>query len=192
MQRREFLAMCAAATLAGGSAAAQTRARGKTGMTAYDFEFNAIEGPKLPMANFRGKVVLLVNTASFCGFTPQYRDLEAVYEKYKDRGLVVLGVPSNDFGDQEPGTAKEIKAFCDTYDVTFPLTQKQTVVGRAAHPLYRWISAELGERFAPAWNFHKYLIGRQGLIAGTWPSEIVPTGRAITDAIEAALKQPAA
>ena len=106
-------------------------------------------------------------------------------------GLVVLGVPSNDFGEQEPGSNKEIKAFCETYDVSFPLTQKQQVVGRGAHPLYRWIAAELGKGFMPAWNFHKYLIGRQGLIVGTWPSEIIPTGRAISDAIETALKQPA-
>jgi len=193
MRRRVFLTTAAgvAASAAMGRAIAQTRAKGKTGMTAYEFEFNAIEGGKLSMANFRGKVVLLVNTASFCGFTPQYRDLEAVYEKYKDRGLVVLGVPSNDFGEQEPGSNKEIKAFCETYDVSFPLTQKQQVVGRGAHPLYRWIAAELGEGFVPAWNFHKYLIGRQGLIVGTWPSEIIPTGRAISDAIETALKQPA-
>ncbi len=106
--------------------------------------------PPLSLAQLRGKVVLLVNTASFRGFTPQYLDLEAVYEKYKDRGLVVLGVPSNDFGEQEPGSNKEIKAFCETYDVSFPLTQKQQVVGRGAHPLYRWIAAELGEGFMPA------------------------------------------
>lgn len=191
MHRRTFLA-AAAITLANAPLAAQTRGKGKTGMTAFDFEFNAIEGGKLPMSGFRGKVVLLVNTASFCGYTPQYRDLEAVYEKYKDRGLVVLGVPSNDFGEQEPGTANEIKAFCDTYDVSFPLTQKLEVTGPGAHPIYRWIAAELGPRAVPQWNFYKYLIGRQGLIEATWPSEVVPTGRAITQAIETALKQPAA
>src|SRR5262245_24779381 len=139
MRRRDLLAVTAAVTLGAAAAGAQMRPKGKTGMTAYDFEFNAIEGAKLPMANFRGQVVLLVNTASFSSFTPQYRDLEAVYETYKDRGFVVLGVPSNDFGEQEPGTAQEIKAFCETYDVSFPLTQKQSVVGRDAHPLYRWI-----------------------------------------------------
>jgi glutathione peroxidase len=100
-------------------------------------------------------------------------------------------VPSIDFGEQEPGSAQEIKSFCETYDVSFPLTQKQVVSGPDAHPLYRWIAAEMGQSAMPSWNFHKYLINRQGLIAGTWPSQVVPSGRVITDAIEAALKQAA-
>src|SRR5687768_16823266 len=96
----------------------------RTTMSAYDFDFAGIEGGALPLKAWRGKPILVVNTASFCGYTPQYTDLEKLWGKYKDRGLVVLGVPSNDFGQQEPGSAKEIKAFCETYDVSFPLTEK--------------------------------------------------------------------
>lgn len=160
--------------------------------TAHDFAFTTIDGRPLPLKDLAGRPILLVNVASFCGFTPQYAELQKLHETYGPRGLVVLGVPSNDFGEQEPGTANEIKAFCDTYDVSFPLTQKLEVTGPGAHPIYRWIAAELGPRAVPQWNFYKYLIGRQGLIEATWPSEVVPTGRAITQAIETALKQPAA
>jgi len=100
-------------------------------MQGYDFEFTSIEGDKLPLSQYRGRPVLVVNTASFCGFTPQYQDLEALWRKYRDRGLVVIGVPSNDFGAQEPGTATEIKQFCEgNYAVDFPLTDKQAVIGR--------------------------------------------------------------
>jgi glutathione peroxidase len=157
-------------------------------MSGFDFEFTSIEGEKLPLAQWRGHPVLVVNTASFCGYTPQYQDLEAVWQSYRARGLVVLGVPSNDFGAQEPGSAAEIKQFCEgNYAVDFPLTEKQTVVGKDAHPLFRWIAAELGEAAAPRWNFHKYLIGADGSLAGAWPSKVRPTDAAITGAIETAL-----
>ena len=117
---------------------------------AHGFAFSTIDGAPLPLEGFRGKPVLVVNTASFCGYTPQYADLEKLHQLYADRGLIVLGVPSNDFGAQEPGTATEIKAFCSTnYRVTFPLTAKQHVLGPEAHPLYRWIETELGDRAAP-------------------------------------------
>jgi glutathione peroxidase len=166
--------------------AAQLRQK-RTSMTAHDFEFPAIEGGALPLKAWRGKAILVVNTASFCGFTPQYKDLEALWGKYKDRGLVVLGVPSNDFGQQEPGSAKEIKAFCESYDVSFPLTDKQKVIGPEAHPFYRWIAAELGDAGVPRWNFHKYLIDGQGEIAGAWPSRVTPLSTDVTGAIEQAL-----
>jgi glutathione peroxidase len=129
--------------------------------------------------------VLVVNTASFCGYTPQYRDLEALWQKYRERGLVVLGVPSNDFGQQEPGTATEIKEFCETtYDIDFPLAEKQKVVGADAHPFYRWVVAEFGEAAAPKWNFHKYLVAPDGSLAQLWPSDVKPLDPEITAAIE--------
>jgi glutathione peroxidase len=160
----------------------------RTAMSAHDFTFTSIDGPALPMKAWAGKPVLVVNTASFCGYTPQYATLEKLWEAYRDRGFVLLGVPSNDFGQQEPGSASEIKAFCETYDVSFPLSRKEKVIGSDAHPFYRWIASELGEGGAPRWNFHKYLVGPDGLLAGAWPSAVEPTDKDITQAIDAALK----
>jgi glutathione peroxidase len=162
-------------------------AQGRSGMTAWDIEFVSIDGEKMPLSGFRGKALLVVNTASFCGFTPQYRDLEKVWDDYKDRGLVVLGVPSNDFGGQEPGSAAEIKAFCESYDVSFPLSEKAQTRGAQRHAFYSWVAAELGEGALPRWNFFKYLVGRDGRLAGNWPSSANPTGREIRAAIEKAL-----
>lgn len=157
-------------------------------MSAFDFDFTAIDGKPLPMAKFKGKAVLVVNTASQCGFTPQYDGLEALWRQYRDRGLVVLGVPSNDFGAQEPGSAAEIQQFCRTsFDVDFPLTEKQRVIGGEAHPFYRWLARELGEGAAPRWNFHKYLIGPDGAIAGAFPSKTTPQSPELIQAIEAVL-----
>jgi glutathione peroxidase len=156
--------------------------------SAHDFTLPGIGGGEIRLKDFAGAAVLLVNTASECGFTPQYRDLEALWRERKGKGLVVLGVPSNDFGAQEPGTDADVRAFCETnYGVTFPLAGKQTVIGAGAHPLYRWIAAELGEGAAPRWNFHKYLIGRDGEIAGAWPSKVAPNSPEIAKAIDAAL-----
>jgi glutathione peroxidase len=158
---------------------------------AYQFEFVSLDGDKLPLAAWRGRPVLVVNTASYCGYTPQYRDLQALWARYRERGLVVLGVPSNDFGAQEPGTASEIKQFCDTtYQVDFPLAEKNRVIGSAAHPFYRWVAGLLGEAGAPRWNFHKYLVGPDGRLAGTWPSQVRPTDAAVTAEIENALPKP--
>jgi glutathione peroxidase len=154
-------------------------------MQGYDFEFTAIDGDALKLSQFRGHPVLVVNTASFCGFTPQYEDLEALWRNYRARGLVVIGVPSNDFGQQEPGTASEIKQFCEgTYAVDFPLTEKQAVIGPGAHPFFRWIAEELGDAGAPRWNFHKYLIAPDGTLAGAWPSRVRPTDAEITEEID--------
>lgn len=128
---------------------------------------------------------MIVNTASECGFTPQYSDLQALWQRYRDRGLVVLGVPSNDFGAQEPGSEAEIHAFCQTsYGVDFPLSAKECVIGPEAHPFYRWVVDEAGEAAAPKWNFHKYLIGPDGELAGVWPSKVKPLDPEITGAIE--------
>lgn len=157
---------------------------------AYQFEFVSLDGDKLPLAAWRGRPVLVVNTASYCGYTPQYRDLEALWRRYREQGLVVLGVPSNDFGEQEPGTPAEIRQFCDTkYQVDFPLTGKIRVVGGAAHPFYRWVAATLGDAGAPRWNFHKYLVGPDGQLAGAWPAQVRPTDAAVTAEIETALAQ---
>jgi glutathione peroxidase len=153
---------------------------------AHQYTFAALGGgTELPLSGWAGKPVLIVNTASYCGYTPQYRDLEALWQSYRDKGLVVLGVPSNDFGAQEPGSAAEIKTFCETnYSVDFPLADKVKVLGANAHPFYRWVAQELGEGAAPRWNFHKYLIGPDGTLAGTWPSSVRPTDAAITGEID--------
>jgi glutathione peroxidase len=151
----------------------------------YRFEFVSIDGETLPLAAWRGRPVLIVNTASYCGYTPQYRDLEALWQRYRERGLVVLGVPSNDFGRQEPGSDTEIKAFCETnFGVDFPLVQKCRVLGDAAHPFYRWIAETLGEAGTPRWNFHKYLLAPNGELAGAWPAQVKPDDRRITAEID--------
>lgn len=157
--------------------------------TAHDFTFQAIEGGDLPLSSFAGKAVLLVNTASLCGFTPQYADLQALWSRYRDRGLVVLGVPSNDFGGQEPGSAAEIKTFCETnFDVDFPLAAKERVSGPEAHPFYRWAAGVLGPMTAPQWNFHKYLIAPDGSLAGWFPTRTSPTSEEVVRAIEGLLE----
>jgi glutathione peroxidase len=151
----------------------------------YQFEFAAIDGDNLRFSAWRGRPVLVVNTASECGYTPQYRALEALWQHYRERGLVVLGVPSNDFGGQEPGSDADIKEFCTTqYRVDFPLARKCRVVGSAAHPFYRWIAETLGEAGMPRWNFHKYLLGPDGALAGVWPAQVPPDDRRITAEIE--------
>ena len=153
--------------------------------SAHDFNFTTIDGKPLPMKSYAGKVVLVVNVASFCGFTPQYKELQKLHESYGPKGLVVLGVPSNDFGAQEPKTEPEIAKFCETnYGVTFPMTAKQKVVGADAHGLYQWISGEGGEAVAPKWNFHKYLIDKTGKLVGSWPSRVSPTSPEITSQID--------
>jgi len=155
---------------------------------AHDFGFVSIEGEPLPLSGWQGKPVLVVNTASFCGYTRQYAGLVELWRRYRERGLVVLGVPSNDFGGQEPGSAGEIKEFCEVnFDVDFPLTEKQTVKGAAAHPFFRWAAAE---REAPGWNFHKYLIGPDGRMLASFPSGTEPMAPEMLAAVERALARP--
>jgi glutathione peroxidase len=194
--RRLFLAAASTTVAVAGlfikaPEARPVRMRRTTGMSAFDFNFVSIEEQPLPLAQFRGHPLLVVNTASFCGYTPQYRGLEQLWESYRARGLVVLGVPSNDFGEQEPGTGREIRAFCDTFAVSFPLSRRETVIGANAHPFYRWIATELGEDFLPRWNFHKYLIDRSGALASAWPSQVEPMAQEVRTAVEAALAHPA-
>lgn len=155
---------------------------------AHDFAFTSIEGEPMPLSAFKGKAILIVNTASLCGFTHQYEGLQALWDRYRDRGLIVLGVPSNDFGGQEPGTEGEIKDFCEVnFSVDFPLTTKQHVRGPDAHPFYRWTGEELGDEAKPRWNFHKYLIAPDGRIVGWFPTRTSPSSKRLIEAVEAAL-----
>ena len=156
--------------------------------TAHDFTLTAIDGTPLPLAQFAGKVLLVVNTASECGYTPQYEGLEALWQAYRGKGLVIVGVPSNDFGGQEPGTAEEIANFCKVnYGVTFPLADKTVVKGKGADPFYVWAGAQAGEGGAPKWNFHKYLFGRDGAFIGWFSTQAKPMGPKLKTAVEAAL-----
>jgi len=156
--------------------------------TAYDFAFKSIDGGDLPLSTFRDKAVLVVNTASACGLTPQYDGLEKLYSDYRDRGLVVLGVPCNQFMGQEPGTEAEIKAFCETrFAVDFPLTAKVEVKGDGAHPFYKWAEEGLGEPAVPVWNFHKILVGRDGALIRAFGPRTEPLDPEVTGAVEAAL-----
>jgi len=158
-------------------------------MNAYDFTAQTLEGAPAPLSAWRGQVILIVNTASKCGFTPQYQGLEALHRKYRDRGLVVLGFPCNQFGAQEPGNAEEIASFCSlTYNVTFPMMTKIDVNGANADPLYAWLKHEkrgvLGTE-AVKWNFTKFLIDRDGTVVGRYSPSTAP--KAIEGAIEALL-----
>jgi len=154
-------------------------------MSAHLFEFQTITGETLPMSRFKGQVVLVVNTASRCGLTPQYRELQGLWERYRPRGLVVLGVPSNDFGAQEPGSEAEILSFCEVnYDIDFPLTAKQAVIGPDAHPFYKWVAEIAGEDALPKWNFHKYLVGPDGALVNVYGSRVTPMDEALVKEIE--------
>lgn len=160
-------------------------------MSAHQFTFTSIDGEPLALRDFRGKAVLVVNTASECGFTPQYAGLQSLWQRYRDRGLVVLGVPSNDFGAQEPGDEARIRDFCTSrYAVDFPLTGKTSVIGADAHPFYRWIESTFGEAAAPRWNFQKYLVGTDGEVVGAWPSRVEPLAAELIEALESALPAP--
>jgi glutathione peroxidase len=152
----------------------------------YDFTLNSIVGTPAPLAAYRGKVLLLVNVASYCGYTPQYQGLESLYEKYKDRGLVVIGFPANNFGQQEPGTNAEIKEFCErTYKVKFPMYGKISVLGTDKAPLYQYLTGAMGGEIK--WNFTKFLIGRDGKIVTRFEPEVTPESNEVRAAIETAL-----
>jgi glutathione peroxidase len=157
--------------------------------TAYDFTAETLDGQPAPLAEHRGEVMLIVNTASKCGFTPQYAGLEALYRKYKDRGLVILGFPCNQFGAQEPGNAEEIARFCSlTYDVSFPMMRKIDVNGPATHPLYAWLKSQKKGVLGTSgikWNFTKFLIDREGRVVGRFAPTATP--QSLEGAVEAAL-----
>jgi glutathione peroxidase len=178
IDRRHFftLALCALAS----PAFAQSMSR----MTAYAFTFPGLKGGELRLADHAGRPILVVNTASFCGYTPQYVGLQQLWTRFRERGLVVVGVPSNDFGAQEPGSADDIAHTAQhQHGVTFPLAAKAEVKGPNLHPFYKWAAAERPLE-APRWNFHKYLIGRDGRIAATFSSTVEPNDPRVIAAIE--------
>jgi glutathione peroxidase len=151
----------------------------------FDLSIKNISGEELNLNQFKGKTILLVNVASKCGFTRQYTDLQALYDQYKEKGLVVIGIPSNQFGGQEPASNSEIKDFCETnFNITFPLTDKIDVKGENAHELYLWAKENYGKSTIPKWNFHKILINKEGKIQDTFNSFIEPLSKKIIKQIE--------
>ncbi|HEV7157203.1 MAG TPA: glutathione peroxidase [Caulobacteraceae bacterium] len=151
---------------------------------AHDFAFTSIDGAPLPLSSFAGKAVLVVNTASQCGLTPQYEGLERLYRDWRARGVVVLGVPCNQFAGQEPGSEAEIKGFCATrFDVDFPMTAKTEVKDAGRHPFYAWAEQELGPTAVPVWNFHKILIGPDGAAVAAFGPRTEPEAVEITEAL---------
>jgi len=157
----------------------------------YSFTLNSIDGKSAPLADYKGKVVLIVNVASQCGYTPQYSALEAIYEKYKDRGFVIVGFPANNFGAQEPGTNAEIKTFCSRkYNVTFPMYAKISVKGADQAPLYSYLTKETGTGIAGEikWNFTKFLVDRNGNVVQRFEPAVTPDSTDVTTAIEKQLK----
>ena len=185
MNRRTILIAAFAGTLA-----PATRALADGGMSrisAYAFSFPALSGDDIRLAAFTGRPLLVVNTVSLCGYTPQYAGLQDIWGEFRERGLTVIGVPSNDFGGQEPGGTSEISETAHhQYGVTFPIAAKAVVVGAKAHPFYKW-AAEARPREVPRWNFHKYLIGRDGYIADVFASTVEPADTRIKTAIAKAM-----
>jgi glutathione peroxidase len=187
--RIQLLATLAALPLvASASVAAETTTPG-TPVSVYDFKVKTIDGKEAPLSAYKGKALLIVNTASKCGYTPQYAGLEALYEKYKDKGLVVLAFPSNDFGGQEPGSNAEIKTFCELkYKTTFPLFEKIDVKGDTAAPLYKYLTGLPGKQGGPiTWNFNKFLVAPDGTVVEHFDSKVDPSSTALTQKVEQAL-----
>ncbi len=155
----------------------------------YDFKIDDISGKVLNLSEFKNKVVLLVNTASYCGFTKQYDDLQYIWDKYKDRNFIVLAVPSNTF-NQEKKTNKEVKEFCEfNFNITFPITEISNVKGEFAHPIYKWASDNYGSAAKPKWNFHKILINSEGKVEETYSSLTSPKSKKVTSKIEELIKK---
>jgi glutathione peroxidase len=179
----------AAALVATVAVAAPAQAPAQAPANAWDITMTAIDGEPLPLAQFKGRVLMVVNTASFCGYTPQYKGLQALYDKYKDQGLTIVGVPSGDFMGQEYKTNKEVAEFCEsTFGIKFPMAEKAKVKGKDAAPFYQWAAATLGPDNTPKWNFHKYLVGRDGKLVAAFPSKVTPNDPNLVKAVEAALK----
>ena len=154
----------------------------------YDFNFNDLDGSPLYLSEYKNKVIVVVNVASQCGFTSQYEDMQKVWEKYQAKGVIILGVPSNDFGSQEPGSNKEIKNFCEAkFGITFPMTEKVSVKGENAHPFYLWARENHGKSAIPQWNFHKIIIGKNGKVINTFASITNPSSKKFIKVLEKAL-----
>jgi glutathione peroxidase len=166
-------------------------AQGVSRMTAYAFSFTGLNGGEIKLSDFAGKPILVVNTASQCGYTPQYAGLQELWRRYHERGLMIVGVPSNDFGGQEPGGVAEIEHTAHgSYGVGFPLAAKAEVRGPSPHPFYKWAASEKPLEL-PRWNFHKYLIGRDGHIAASFATQVEPTDQKVLAAIEKELSRSA-
>ena len=151
---------------------------------AHNFEFNSIDGQSINLKDYKEKIIVVVNVASRCGFTKQYNDLQNLWVNYKDKNLVVIGVPTNDF-KQEPGSNEDIKNFCETnFNINFPMTEKINVLGKNAHPFYQWAKSNFGNSAVPKWNFHKIIIGKDGKIIDTFPSITSPSSKRFINFIE--------
>lgn len=175
-----MLAALAAAALLGAAAP-------EIPMSFYDLSAKTLEGKPMSFAEYRGKVLLVVNTASECGYTPQYAGLEKLWEEYRAKGVVVLGFPSNDFGGQEPGTAAQIGAFCKkNYGVTFPMFEKVKTKGEGRSPVYAFLTKGFDE---PKWNFTKYVVGKDGKVVASFPSKVAPESAELRAALDEALKR---
>lgn len=157
-------------------------------MKANEIEFKLLDGSTISLGSMSATAFLIVNTASECGYTKQYEAMQDLYRQWMGKGLVVLAIPSNDFGAQEPGDDEKIGQFCRRkYSVNFPISTKEEVIGPDAHEFYKWVSAELGEDHLPKWNFHKYLLNKKGELVGAWPSRVSPTDDDIVSAIKSLL-----
>ena len=157
---------------------------------AYDFNFKDLDGSNLNLSKYKDKVIVVVNVASQCGFTKQYEDMQKIWDLYQEKGIVMIGVPSNDFGNQEPGDNKEIKNFCESkFGITFPMTEKIKVKGEDAHPFYKWARDNYGKEAIPKWNFHKIIIGKNGKIYDTFASITNPSSKKFIKAIEEAINR---
>ncbi len=155
---------------------------------AYDFKFKSIEGSFINLSEYKNKVIVVVNVASRCGYTPQYEDLQTIWSDYKDKGLIIIGVPTNNF-KQEPGSNAEIKKFCETnFGISFPITEKTNVIGSEAHPFYKWAKNNHGISAIPKWNFHKIIINKQGKVSDTFASFTKPTSKKFISYIEKEIK----
>ena len=151
---------------------------------AYDYSFTGIDGNKIKLEEFKNKVIVVVNVASRCGYTPQYENLQILWSKYKSKNLVVLGIPTNNFR-QEPGNNREIKNFCETnFGITFPMTEKTNVIGNNSHPFYKWARKDYGIGAIPKWNFHKIIIGKDGKVAKTFSSITNPSSKKFIKVID--------
>jgi glutathione peroxidase len=188
MNRRRAMTVALAAIAAAASTRQSLAQGGMSRITAYAFSFPGLAGGDIRLSEFAGRPILIVNTASLCGFTPQYGGLQELWTEFRDRGLMIIGVPTNDFGGQEPGGAAEITATTQNHHVTFPVAAKAVVRGPGAHPFYKW-AAEARPKDVPRWNFHKYLIGRDGYIADVFPESVEPVDTRVKTAIARALTQ---
>jgi glutathione peroxidase len=190
--RRRVLTLLGSSLVAHGTGAtlAHAQAPAVSRITAYAFSFAALEGDDIELFEHAGKPILVVNTASLCGYTPQYEGLQQLWTRYRERGLMIIGVPSNDFGNQEPGGAADIaKTAHGEYGISFPIAAKAPVKGSNAHPFYKWAASERPLE-TPRWNFHKYLLGRSGHIASVFPTDIEPMDARVINAIVRELPGP--